>query len=350
MLLSRVALLSRQAARPAVASRPGARFHRGRPRRLDALMSRLSQGERRAFDPLFRALYPRAVRLARVKLSEDHAADAAQSIMMKVFSRASEFEVGRPVLPWFYAVAANELHTLRRRSAADQSRTVEESLASHVAAADDPEQLLSSWSANFGSVWSAPSNLCPNPTPLLIRGVDTGFDTCAQGTLRRRAVVDCPSFLPRVDGGGPCMARGNFCSFDSDCAADAGWGTLATCNQTFECFPLGVAGHYCNCSAGCIRDSDCGPGSVCFCGDPVGQCLPATCTSGGSCASGCDCINPLPAPEQALSGMFFSPRFDRQTPTDECAGASDCCSASEGLFCGDNGNGHTCFGGGACME
>jgi hypothetical protein len=198
---------------------------------------------------------------------------------------------------------------------------------------------------------------CSNPTPLLIRGIDTGFDRCAKGTLRRRAVVDCPAFLPRVDGGGPCMAgingvlsKGNACSFDSDCAADAGWGTLATCNQTFECLTLGAAGLYCNCRAGCIRDSDCGPGYVCFCGDPVGQCLPATCTSGGSCASGCDCINPLPAPAQALTGMFLNPRFDCQTPTDECAGVSDCLPASEGLFCGDNGNGHTCFGGGACLE
>jgi len=146
------------------------------------------------------------------------------------------------------------------------------------------------------------------------------------------------------------LSNGNTCSFDSDCAADAGWGPLATCNQTFECLTLGAAGLYCNCRAGCIRDSDCGPGYVCFCGDPVGQCLPATCTSGGSCASGCDCINPLPAPAQALTGMFLSPRFDCQTPADDCAGASDCLPASEGLFCGDNGNGHTCFGGGACLE
>lgn len=69
-------------------------------------MSRLSQGERAAFDPLFRVLYPRALRLARIKLAEDRAADVAQSVMMKVFASASEFEAGKPVLAWFYAIAA----------------------------------------------------------------------------------------------------------------------------------------------------------------------------------------------------------------------------------------------------
>jgi RNA polymerase sigma factor (sigma-70 family) len=109
---------------------------------LDAWMSRLSQGERAAFDPLFRALYPRAVRLARIKLAEDHAADVAQSIMMKVFARASEFEPGRPVLPWFYTLAANELHTARRRRAVEGKRAVDEKLAHDVQGGDDPERLL----------------------------------------------------------------------------------------------------------------------------------------------------------------------------------------------------------------
>jgi DNA-directed RNA polymerase specialized sigma24 family protein len=59
---------------------------------------------------------PRALRLARIKLTEDHAADAAQSVMMKMFARAIEFEPGKPVLPWFYAMAAGELRTVRRRT------------------------------------------------------------------------------------------------------------------------------------------------------------------------------------------------------------------------------------------
>jgi RNA polymerase sigma factor (sigma-70 family) len=105
-------------------------------------MSRLSQGEREVFDPLFRALYPRALRLARTKVAEDDAVDAAQSIMMKVFARASEFEGGKPVLPWFYAVAANELRSVRRRAVVRGKRAVDEERGHDVQGAGDPERLL----------------------------------------------------------------------------------------------------------------------------------------------------------------------------------------------------------------
>jgi RNA polymerase sigma-70 factor (ECF subfamily) len=109
---------------------------------LDGWMSRLAEGDRNAFDPLFQALYPRAARLARAKLPEDQAADAAQSVMMKVFARATEFNAGSAVLPWFYAVAANEIHTQNRRRAKSERRAVSEARAERVAAPDDPERLL----------------------------------------------------------------------------------------------------------------------------------------------------------------------------------------------------------------
>ena len=109
---------------------------------LNGLMWRLAQGERDAFDPLFRGLYPRALRLARARVAEEHAADVAQSILMKVFSRAPEFEVGKPVLPWFYAVAANEIHTSRRRLLVHQRREVEESAGAELASDDSPECAL----------------------------------------------------------------------------------------------------------------------------------------------------------------------------------------------------------------
>jgi RNA polymerase sigma-70 factor (ECF subfamily) len=71
---------------------------------LDAWMALLADGDRAAFDPLFRALYPRALRLAVARLGDDRGADAAQSALTKLFARASEFAAGRAVLPWFYAI------------------------------------------------------------------------------------------------------------------------------------------------------------------------------------------------------------------------------------------------------
>ncbi len=105
-------------------------------------MSRLAQGDRAAFDPLFRALYPRAMRLARRELAPDRAADAAQAVLMKVFARAGEFCVGRPVLPWFYAIAASELRTLRRRVVAEHRRDAAETLAADLPGPSDPESEL----------------------------------------------------------------------------------------------------------------------------------------------------------------------------------------------------------------
>lgn len=81
---------------------------------LDALMARLSDGDRTAFDPLFAALHPRAVRVARLRVDSQRAQDIAQTALLKVFSRASEFEAGRPVLPWFYAIVANEVRAVTR--------------------------------------------------------------------------------------------------------------------------------------------------------------------------------------------------------------------------------------------
>jgi RNA polymerase sigma factor (sigma-70 family) len=84
---------------------------------LDALMDRLVDGDRSAFGPLYRALYPRALGLARRKLGAGSAEDVAQSALLRVFARAAEFERGRAVLPWFYAITANEVRGVLRRRA-----------------------------------------------------------------------------------------------------------------------------------------------------------------------------------------------------------------------------------------
>ena len=62
--------------------------------------------------------------------------------MIRVFTRAGEFERGRPALPWFYAVAANEVRALGRRAARLRRRTADESQGRAVPGPDDPERLL----------------------------------------------------------------------------------------------------------------------------------------------------------------------------------------------------------------
>jgi DNA-directed RNA polymerase specialized sigma24 family protein len=102
---------------------------------LDDLMSRLASGDRAAFEPLFRALWPRAVGAARRRLELHAADDAAQSAMLRVFSRATEFRRGAPLLPWFYAIVANEVRGVAR---ARTHAALE--LANATADGDDPER------------------------------------------------------------------------------------------------------------------------------------------------------------------------------------------------------------------
>lgn len=104
---------------------------------LDALMARLANGDRAAFDPLYEALRERAIRVV-ARRAPSAAADIAQSALLNVFARASEFTPGRPCLPWFYAVVANELRAASRRDA----RLVSVAEPPEVADGDDAESLL----------------------------------------------------------------------------------------------------------------------------------------------------------------------------------------------------------------
>jgi len=106
-------------------------------RELDDLMDRLADGDRGAFEPLFRALWPRALAAAGRRLDPAAAADAAQSTMVRVFARAAEFRRGAPVLPWFYAIAANEVRAALR---ADRHHAALDA-AERVADDADPEGL-----------------------------------------------------------------------------------------------------------------------------------------------------------------------------------------------------------------
>ena len=173
-------------------------------------------------------------------------------------------------------------------------------------------------SAIFGQPTVCTAHPCVDPKPVIVANVDTGYDTCAGGVLRRRAIVDCPSLLPRAstDCQYTCDAGGipGACAKDTDCTAHpfgfcrkgGGAGALAEGN-TIICFAN------CTCSyGGCVRDSDCGNNEICVCADPVGSCMPSSCSSGKDCQPGCDCV--------ATYGQC-------QTPQDTCLADADCFDA-----------------------
>ncbi len=79
-------------------------------------LTALARGDRAAFDPVFRLLWPLLRGFAGRCLPAAEAEDAAQGALLRVFSRASEFDSRRDALPWVLGVAAWEIRTVRTRA------------------------------------------------------------------------------------------------------------------------------------------------------------------------------------------------------------------------------------------
>lgn len=116
---------------------------------LDPLMTRLADGDRSAFAPVFELLWPRAMRLcARMLKNDADAADAAQQAMTKILERASEYDRRRPAMPWALGIASWECRTIlkrrmRRREVAEDARDAQdaENAAGESAVGHDDEHV-----------------------------------------------------------------------------------------------------------------------------------------------------------------------------------------------------------------
>lgn len=104
-------------------------------------MARLAEGDRSSFAPAFALLHPLVARFcARMLPDGTDAEDAAQAALLKVFTRASDFDPSRDALPWVLALAAYECRTYRK---ARQRRREEAPLDEEVAdAAQGPDARL----------------------------------------------------------------------------------------------------------------------------------------------------------------------------------------------------------------
>ena len=108
---------------------------------LNALLTRLADGDRSAFAPAFRELWPRVMRLCMSMLkNEADAADAAQQAMERILVRAADYDPRRPALPWALGIASWECRTLLRKRT--RRREVADPAVREKAAGSDPEQQL----------------------------------------------------------------------------------------------------------------------------------------------------------------------------------------------------------------
>jgi RNA polymerase sigma-70 factor (ECF subfamily) len=91
-------------------------MERSQDQELQSLMTRLAEGDRGAFHPVFETLWPVLRRFAARHLPAQEADDAAQEALLKIFHRAARFDADRSALAWALGVTAYEVRTLKRRS------------------------------------------------------------------------------------------------------------------------------------------------------------------------------------------------------------------------------------------
>lgn len=131
---------------------------------------------------------------------------------------------------------------------------------------------------------------------------------CQGGWRHRAKNVECPSRLPRATVLPPSpQPASDACTRDTDCPDVNAYcsPSLGQLSSNF-CFP------------GCVRDSDCGEGNICQCGEFIGACVKASCVDDASCGDGVLC-----ASYTYLPGCDM-PAFACQAAGDRCASDAHC--------------------------
>ena len=106
---------------------------------LQEELTALARGNRTAFDPLFRRVWPLVRGLAARTLPAAEADDAGQEAMLRIFSRASEFDSRRDALAWILGVAAWQIRTHRTRARRRREDDLE-AAPERIESAASPEQ------------------------------------------------------------------------------------------------------------------------------------------------------------------------------------------------------------------
>ena len=105
---------------------------------LQEWMTRLSDGDRSAFRPVFDLLHPLLQRFVSTQLGPSESDDVAQQALLRIFERATEFDPAFDALSWAFGIAAYEVRTARKRTLRRREEPAD-ALAGHADPSAGPE-------------------------------------------------------------------------------------------------------------------------------------------------------------------------------------------------------------------
>ncbi|HLI17642.1 MAG TPA: sigma-70 family RNA polymerase sigma factor [Rhodanobacteraceae bacterium] len=108
---------------------------------LNRNLTALADGERHAFDPVYRTLWPLLVRfIAATSGDRALAEEIAQRAMLKILTKVATFDPSRDALAWSLAIAFNEYRSFRRKRS-HATCDLQESVALAIPEHDTPEAI-----------------------------------------------------------------------------------------------------------------------------------------------------------------------------------------------------------------
>ncbi len=164
---------------------------------------------------------------------------------------------------------------------------------------------------------------CSESSPEIVQGQDSGYAICTEGARHRPTPATCASALPRADtcdAGNPEFP--GTCTTDADCT-ERPHGQCGIFGQLAEC----------TCTYGCVTDADCDDGRICDCGDPVGQCVRADCTSDADCAGDLLCVAYVSDPGCGGTAFTCQSELDLCASDADCENGANCTKVGERLEC-----------------
>jgi hypothetical protein len=167
-----------------------------------------------------------------------------------------------------------------------------------------------------------PSGVCQSPATILDKnGATTGFEKCADGTIRR---VEAVAVDPTIDAAACAGTEASIqCMTDAECTARP----HGKCGS-FQGIQFGGPATYCGCVYACASDAECNQGEVCVNAGVVSTsvtwpiCAPATCVTSKDC----------PSDECGISsynnGCGVDVELSCRSATDACRLDADCTGTS----------------------